>query len=266
MTTPTTTPTGTTATEGATSRRLSGYRALTVSETRLFLRDRVGAFFTLLFPTLLLVVLGLIPAFSDPITPGGPRLIDVYVPVIVALVLSATAVQGLPALLATYREQGVLRRLRTTPVRPQTLLAAVATTMVGVTVVSTVLVLVVSRLVYDVPLPQALGAYLVALVCVALAVYGLGLLVAAVAPSGRAGNAIGTVLFFPLMFFGGLWLPRDGMPEVLRTISDYTPLGAGVGALQAAAEGQWPQLLHVAVLLGWALLTGALAARLFRWE
>jgi ABC-2 type transport system permease protein len=239
---------------------------MTRSESRLFLRDRVGAFFTLLFPTMLLVVLGLIPAFREPITPGGPRLVDVYVPVIVALVLSASAVQGMPALLATYREQGVLRRLRTTPIRPQTLLLAVMTTMLGVTLASTLLVLLVARFAFDVPLPQAPGAYLVALLFVGAAVYGLGLLVAAVAPSGRAGNAIGTVLFFPLMFFGGLWLPRDVMPEVLRTISDWTPLGAGVAALQDAAAGAWPSMFHLAVLLGWALLAGVLAARLFRWE
>jgi ABC-2 type transport system permease protein len=56
------------------------------------------------------------------------------------------------------------------------------------------------------------------------------------------------------------------MPEVLRRISDLTPLGAGVQSLTDAAAGQWPQLLHVAVMLGWTLLTGGLAARYFRWE
>lgn len=263
MTTTTAVPTGTVRPR---LQGLAGLGPLTRSESRLFLRDKVGAFFTLLFPTLLMVVLGLIPAFKDPVTPGGPRLIDVYVPVIVALVLSASAVQGLPALISTYREQGVLRRLRTTLIRPQTLLLAVLTTMLGVTLASTILVLVVGRLGFGVPLPRSPLAFLVALLFVGAAVYGLGLLVAAIAPSGRAGNAIGTVLFFPLMFFGGLWLPRDAMPEMLRAISDWTPLGAGVGALQSAAAGSWPSLLHLGVLLGWAVLTGVLAAKLFRWE
>lgn len=261
----------TTTTVPTTARRrtrgpFAGLAALTLSESRLFARDRVGAFFTLAFPTVLLLVLGLIPSFKEPLAPGGPRLIDVYTPIIVAMVLSTSAVQGLPAVVATYREQGVLRRMRTTPVRPQTLLLAIMATMMGVTLVSTVLVLVVARLAFGVPLPQSPLAYLVALLFTGAAVYGLGLLVAAIAPSGRAGNAIGTVLFFPLMFFGGLWLPRDVMPEVLRGISDFTPLGAGAGALQAAAAGGWPQLLHLAVLAGWAVLTAALATRFFRWE
>ncbi|GJF04805.1 ABC transporter permease [Pseudonocardia sp. D17] len=262
--------TTTTAAPAGTGRpRTSGFAglgALTRSELRLFLRDRAGAVATLLFPTVLLVVLGLIPSFKEPVTPGGPRLIDLYVPIMVAMVLAVSAVQALPAVVATYREQGLLRRMRTTPVRPQTLLLAITATMLGVTLVSTILVLLVARLAFGVPLPQDLAAYLVTLVLLGGAVYGLGLLVAAVAPSGRTGNAIGTVLFFPLMFFGGLWLPRDVMPEVLRTISDYTPLGAGAGALQAAAAGSWPQLLHLGVLLAWTVLTGLLATRLFRWE
>lgn len=263
------TTTTTAAPTGTVRPRLSGFTGLgplTRSELRLFLRDRVGAVATLLFPTVLLAVLGLIPAFREPIGPGGPRLIDVYAPIMVAMVLAVSAVQALPAMVATYREQGVLRRMRTTPVRPQTLLLAITSTMLAVTLASTILVLVVARLAFGVPLPQNPLAYLVALVLLGAAVYGLGLLVAAVAPTGRTGNAIGTVLFFPLMFFGGLWLPRDVMPAVLRTISDWTPLGAGAGALQAAAAGSWPQLIHLVVLVGWAVLTGVAATRLFRWE
>jgi hypothetical protein len=56
------------------------------------------------------------------------------------------------------------------------------------------------------------------------------------------------------------------MNDVLRTISDFTPLGAGVQALQDASAGDWPQLLHLAVLSAWALVAGGLATRFFRWE
>ncbi|MFC5993193.1 ABC transporter permease [Pseudonocardia hispaniensis] len=245
---------------------MTGLRALTVAETRLFLRDRASASYTLGFPALLLAVLGSIPYFGEPVTVGGPRLIEVYVPIVIALVLAAVALQGLPSLLASYREQGVLRRLRVTPVRPQTLLTAVLIMMLGVTVVSTVLVLAVGRVAFGVALPAAPLAFAVALVLTAAALYGLGLLVAAVASSGRSGNAIGSLVFFPMLFFGGMWLPREAMPEVLRRFSDWTPLGAGVGAVQAATAGDWPQPAQVGVLVVWAVIAGALAARLFRWE
>ena len=86
------------------------------------------------------------------------------------------------------------------------------------------------------------------------------------APSGRGANAIGALLFFPMMFFAGLWLPRAAMPPVLRDISDFTPLGAAVQALQDSAQGHWPHPLDLAVMACYALVFGVAAARLFRWE
>lgn len=74
------------------------------------------------------------------------------------------------------------------------------------------------------------------------------------------------MLFFPMMFFAGLWLPRASMPESLLEISDFTSLGAAVGAIQSSMEGDWPQLLYLVVLVGYAVLFGAAARRLFRWE
>jgi ABC-2 type transport system permease protein len=56
------------------------------------------------------------------------------------------------------------------------------------------------------------------------------------------------------------------MNAVLRRISDFTPLGAGVQSLQDAAAGHWPQLLHIGVMVGWTIVAGGLAARYFRWE
>jgi ABC-2 type transport system permease protein len=100
----------------------------------------------------------------------------------------------------------------------------------------------------------------------ALSMFAVGLLVASLAPTGKSAGAAGTLLFFPFVFFAGLWIPRDSMNDVLRTISDVTPLGAGVQALQDATAGHWPQPLHLAVMLGWTIVAGGLAARYFRWE
>ncbi len=95
---------------------------------------------------------------------------------------------------------------------------------------------------------------------------GIGMLITAVAPTEKTANAIGLAAFFPLMFFAGLWIPRASMDSVLRTISDYSPLGAGVRALQASTDGHWPPAAALLVLAGYAIVCGAAAARLFRWE
>ena len=243
------------------------FAKLTLTELKLFLREPMAAFFVLLFPTLLVVILGSIPAFREPTDDlGGARVIDLYVGIAVVLTLAMVAIQVTPAVLATYRERGVLRRLATTPVSPLKLLGAQMAVNALCAVVSTALVLAVGRLAYDVRLAENFPAFVLAFLLTAAGVLAIGLFVAAVVPSGKAGNSVGTLLFFPLMFFAGLWTPREVMPGVLQRIADFTPLGAGERALNDAMTGSWPNLLSATVLLGYVAVFGFFAVRSFRWS
>ncbi|MEU6077827.1 ABC transporter permease [Micromonospora sp. NPDC047074] len=246
---------------------MSALARLTATETKLFFREPMIVFFALGFPPILLVILGTIPAFREPDESlDGLRVIDLYAPIIVAMGVALFALNALSQLFATYREKGVLRRMRTTPVKPRVMLGAQLLMATILSVATMLVVLAIARLAFDVRLPRQLPAYLLSYVLAALAMFAIGLLVASLAPTGKSAGAIGTLLFFPSVFFAGLWIPRDSMNDVLRTISDFTPLGAGVQSLQDAAAGHWPQLPHVAVMLGWTIVAGGLAARHFRWE
>jgi ABC-2 type transport system permease protein len=68
------------------------------------------------------------------------------------------------------------------------------------------------------------------------------------------------------MFFAGLWLPRALMPGVLLSVSNYTPLGAAVQAIQASAQSGFPPAAPLLVLAACALVLSFLARRCFRWE
>jgi ABC-2 type transport system permease protein len=240
---------------------------LTRNELRLFLREPMVVFFALLFPTILVVILGSIPDFRTPNAGlGGGTVISVYVGIALALSLAMLGLQFMPAVLALYRERGILRRLATTPVRPSALLGAQLVSAMLTAVVSGALVLLVGRLAFDVELPAQFAGFVVAYLLSAAGVFAIGLLVAALVPTGKAGNAVGTLLFFPSMFFAGLWTPREVMPRAIQRIGDFTPLGAGERALHEAAIGHWPSLLPLLVLVGYLALFGAAAARLFRWE
>jgi ABC-2 type transport system permease protein len=133
-------------------------------------------------------------------------------------------------------------------------------------IVSAGLILAVGRIVFDVPLPAQFGSFVIAFLLSAAAVFAIGLFIAAVAPSGKAANSIGTLLFFPSMFFAGLWTPREVMPGIIQRIGDFTPLGAGERALHDAAGGHWINLLSLTVLVAYVVVFGAAAARVFRWE
>jgi ABC-2 type transport system permease protein len=237
------------------------------SELRLFLREPQLVFFVLMFPSLLIVILGSVPSFREHKPElGGLRVIDLYVPIAVALILAMLALQVSPLVLAGYRERGVLRRLATTPARPIALLGAQLALSLLTAVVSVALVLIIGRVGFGVRWPGNFLAFILSFVLTAVAIFALGLVIAALAPTGKAANTIGTLLFFPSMFFAGLWAPREVMPKILQRIGDFTPLGAGESVLHQAATGHWPGLTAVTVLLGYIVVLGMAAVRLFRWQ
>ncbi|MGH3437803.1 MAG: ABC transporter permease [Sciscionella sp.] len=243
----------------------SALRKLTLTEGKLLLREPIALFWAVVFPMILMVVMGLVSSTPDPAL-GGRRLVETYQPILIAFVTAALAVQGLPAVLAGYRERGILRRLATTPVGSHRVLAAQLAVNLAVALIATLGIIVVGKLAFHTDFPRQWPGFLLALLLLAASMLTLGLLMAAVAPTGRSANAIGAIVFFPMMFFAGLWLPRALMSPVLRRISDFTPLGAAVRALQAAMVGDWPPVSALAVLAGSTIVFGAVAARLFRWE
>jgi ABC-2 type transport system permease protein len=237
------------------------------TEVRLFRREPGALFWILLFPTLLLVILGSIPSFRNHEADlGGLRTIDVYVPVAVLLGMIVGGLQSMPQTLTGYRERGILRRMSTTPVRPTALLAAQMTVYGAAALASALLALAVGRFAFDVRLPQQLFGYLLALVLAVLAALALGAVVSALSRTTKIAGAIGSAVFFPAMFCAGVWAPVQTMPHVLARIVGYTPFGAAAEALNRAAAGHWPGWTHLGVLVVWTLLLTAAASRWFRWE
>jgi ABC-2 type transport system permease protein len=245
----------------------SALTRLVITEAKLFVRERVGLIWGVGFPLLLLVIFGSIPAFKHPSKAlGGLSALEVYIPVLMAFVLAMIALNALPPTLAGYREKGILRRLSTTPVGASRVLAAQLAINLAVAATAMIAILAVARIAYHVALPQQAVGFLAAVLLTSVALFGLGTFISAVCTTGRAANAAGAILFFPMMFFAGLWLPIAEMPSFLRHISNYTPLGAGVQSLQETTSGVWPHPLLVVVLVAWAVIFGTAAARLFRWE
>ncbi|WP_405516576.1 ABC transporter permease [Streptomyces canus] len=237
------------------------------TEVRLFRREPGALFWILLFPTLLLVILGSIPSFRNHESDlGGLRTIDVYVPVAVLLGLIVGGLQSMPQTLTGYRERGILRRMSTTPVRPTALLTAQMTVYGGAALASALLALLVGRFAFAVRLPEQLFGYLLALVLAVLAALALGAVVSALSRTTKIAGAIGSAVFFPAMFCAGVWAPVQTMPDVLARIVGYTPFGAAAEALNRAAAGGWPGWTHLGVLVAWTVLLTAAASRWFRWE
>jgi ABC-2 type transport system permease protein len=241
--------------------------ALLRTEVRLFRREPGAVFWILLFPTLLLVILGSIPSFRQPDHGlGGLRPVDAYVPVAVLLGLIVGGLQSMPQTLTGYRERGILRRMATTPVRPRALLSAQMLVYGGAAVASALLALAVGRLAFDVRLPRQAFGYVLALLLAVLVALALGSVVSALSRTTKMAGAIGSAVFFPSMFCAGVWLPVQSMPDMMARIVGCTPFGAAAQALNQAAAGHWPGWGHLGVLVVWILLLTGAAGRWFRWE
>jgi ABC-2 type transport system permease protein len=114
--------------------------------------------------------------------------------------------------------------------------------------------------------PKSPGGFAVSVVLSAAGLFPIGLMIAAIARTANAASVIGRLAFFPMMFFAGLWLPRELMPPVLLDISNYTPLGAAVEAMQDSMLGGSLPAAPLLVLAAYAVVFGFLARRFFRWE
>jgi ABC-2 type transport system permease protein len=240
---------------------------LTLTELKLFLREKSGPAFGVGLPLLLLIIFGNLPFYRDRRADlGGRTLLDAYVPILVVFALAMLALNVLPPVLAGYRERGVLRRLRTTPVGPVRVLAAQLVITLLTALVTVTALLLVARFAFGVGAPRQMAAFVLTTVLAALAMTCLGLFVAGAARGGRAANALGALFFYPLVFLGGLFLPVQTMPAMLRHISHATPLGAAVTAMQDATDGHRPHWLALVTLLGWGIAAAVAAARFFRWE
>ena len=247
---------------------MSALSKLTFVEGKLFAREPLAMFWGLIFPAVLLVALGLFfPGFDTPsLDLGGYRMIDLYAPIILGLALATLAFATLPAILATYRERGVLRRLQTTPVSPWRLVAAQLIIQMVMAVLAAALAIGVGAVVFDIPIPQNLGGFILVYMLAAVSMLALGLLIGAVAPTIASGQGIGMAVYFPMLFFAGVYFPREAMSDGLLAVSDMTPTGAGVQALQDTWSGLAPSTSSLLVMAAFAIGASVLAALTFRWE
>ena len=190
----------------------------------------------------------------------------VLLPMTLAISVALVALYLMPTALATYREQGILRRLSTTPVRPASILAVQLVLQFAVAVLSCALLVTVAAVALGASIPADIASFVGVYALGTLSMFALGLVIAAVAPNGRAANGIGVLLYFPLAYVAGLLQPVAMMPTTMVRIGEFTPLGAFRQSLQDVWSGESPELLPLGVMAAFAVVLSLVAAKLFRWE
>ena len=249
---------------------MRGLGKLFVMQFKLYLREPVAFFFSLAYPALLLLLFGFIFGNEPDLAFWGRNFgtVDASVPAYAGIIIGTVAFMGIPIDTAASRETGVLRRYRATPLHPAVYLIASVAVYLMIALLGMSILVLTGKLVFGLRIAGSWLNVLAAITLSALSFYSLGYLIASLVPTARVAQAVGMVIFFPMMFLSGAGMPLQLLPEGLRKVSDFLPLTYVVRLIQGLWFGElWSDLwLPVLVLVGMLLISTAAAARMFRWE
>jgi ABC-2 type transport system permease protein len=241
---------------------------MTLVETKLFLREPMAAFFTLVFPMMMLFLFGSIYGNEPDDLFGGHGTVDISVPAYMAMIIGTVGLLFVAINMAAYREKGILRRYKTTPLRPITILLDTVLVNFMMTFLGTGLLIIAAILAYDLKFDGHALPFLLAFILASLSFFSLGFVIASLAPTTRVAQVSGMVLFYPMLFLSGASIPLQIMPESIQRTADFLPLSYVVRLLQGIwfGESLGTHLHDILILTGVLILGATVSALTFRWE
>jgi ABC-2 type transport system permease protein len=246
---------------------LRGLRRLTCLEIKIFLREPLGAIGSIVFPVVMYVVIGRVVGRGVPSDPMARDFILVL-PVLIAVMIQLNAVISLIAIISIYREGGILKRLRATPLRPWTILSAHVIAKLVFTAVTVALMVMAGRRYSPVDMDIPVVNVTLALLFSTFSVMSMGFLIASLVPTARFAQPIAGAIFYPMIGLSGLFYPIAVMPPALRAVASVLPLTSVVSLLRGMLRGDaWSaHTTDLASLVLVFVVCAALSARVFRWE
>jgi ABC-2 type transport system permease protein len=248
---------------------LRGLWKLTWLEVKIFLREPLGAIGTLLFPIVIFVLFGRLgggrPATTDQRMPG---FVGVDLPIFVSIMIALSAVLSLATIVAIYREGGILKRLRATPMRPHTILSAHVLVKLLFTSVTLVALVAAGKRILPATVQPPIFSFSLAVLFSTLSILAIGFVLASLIPVARFAQPIGALLFYPMLALCGLFFPIEALPPTLRLIARALPLTYAVSLMKGVwrGEGWMAHGTDVLALLVTMVICVAVSARWFRWE
>ena len=248
-------------------RFLRGFWKLTWVETKIFTREPMGFVGTLVMPVVLFIVLG--RAFGS-VKPVNMTQVDIpfNAAILAAVLIAISAVQSLVAIISIYREGGILKRLRATPLSPVTILGAHVVVKLIFTVMSLALLLLAGRRLFPGVMQVNVFSFTVAVLLSTLSILSLGFVIASVVPTARFAGLVSGATLYPMLALSGLFFPVDRLPRALKALAYLLPTTHAVALLDGVWDGSgWgAHWVNVAALLVLFAAYTALSTKVFRWE
>jgi ABC-2 type transport system permease protein len=230
-----------------------------------FWRNPQSAFFTFVFPVVIITIFGaLFGGSAGNSYFYGLSALQYYVPTIAAVSVLGSCYSQLAIVLSTRRQNGILKRVRATPLPAWNYFLGLLAHCVMVSVVDVALIVAVGRL-FGVPLPTHWPAIAVTLVLGAACFCSLGVAVASLISNAEAAPAVVQLVLFPLVFISGTYMPIHS--TALNRLASALPVRpfneALLGPFARHTGFAWSNL---GVLLAWGVAGAYIAVRRFRWN
>ena len=231
-------------------------------ERKLFWRNPSAAFFSFVLPLALLLLVASV--FADE-----QDELEVLIPGIAGMSVMATTFNAMAFNLTFLREQGILKRLRGTPIPAASYFAGFLGNAVANAFVQVGLVVVIGHVVYDVSWPRDWGA-LIAFTAVGVVTFGaLGIALSHAIPNFDSAAAYVNAVFLPAIFISGVFYSSESLPPVLDVVANALPLKHVIDGFAGAivtGRGLVDNAGALAIVAGWGAVGLLLAVRGFRWE
>jgi ABC-2 type transport system permease protein len=248
---------------------LRGLFRLTWLEIKIFVREPLGLIGSVGIPILIYLGFGRFSGGrAGRPAPDLPAFISADLPILASLLIAISAVLSLVAIVAIYREGGILKRLRATPLRPTTILTAHVLVKLLFTTLTLVAMVLLGRRYFPVPATVPFVSFAVALLFSTVSILSLGFLIASVVPTARFAQPIGTLLMYPMLGLCGLFVPVEALPPFLQAVARVLPLTYAVTLLRGIWRGEgWASHVGDVAMLTVMFAVFVLAAsKAFRWE
>lgn len=248
---------------------LRGLWRLAWLEIKIFMREPLGAIGTVIVPVFVFVLLA---RLGRGVMSGSQfaqsNLFRTDVPVLAAVLIALNAVLSLVSIISIYREGGILKRLRATPLRPQTILTAHVLVKLLLASITMTLTLIVGRRYYPTAGDAPMITFTIALLISTWSILSIGFILASLVPSARFAQPVGSFVLYPMIALSGLFAPLSAMAPEVRAVARALPLTYAVSLLKGAWNGDaWSSHAGdiVALVLVFIVCT-AISTRIFRWE
>jgi ABC-2 type transport system permease protein len=224
----------------------------------------VGA---LVMPLVVFILLGRAFGVGKPLAASQVD-IPFNAAILAAVLIAISAVQSLVAIFSIYREVGILKRLRSTPLSPVTIMGAQVAVKLAFTVISLTLLVLAGRRLFPGVLRVNVFSFTVAVLLSTFSILSLGFVLASIVPTARFAQPIGAAVLYPMLALSGLFFPVDRLPRALKAVAYLLPTTHAVALLNGVWDGSgWgAHWVNAAALLALFAAYTAVSTKVFRWE